>query len=125
VKLSEELEFLEAYSSLHKKRMGEAFDVITEVSETAMKKEIPPLALQLLVENAVKHNIAVKEEPLVIRIKSNVETLTVSNNVNLKESAYSEKTGLENLKKRYALLSSKPVKVISDHKKFEVEVPLL
>jgi len=125
VKLSEELEFLEAYSSLHKERMGEAFDVITEVSETALKKEIPPLALQLLVENSVKHNIAVKEEPLVIRIKSNIETLTVSNNVNLKESAYSEKTGLKNLMERYALLTDQPVKVISDDKKFEVEIPLL
>lgn len=125
VKLAEELEFIEAYTAIHKERMGDAFEVITEVNETDRKKQIPPLALQLLVENAVKHNIAVKEEPLVIRIKSNVETLTVSNNVNLKESAYSEKTGLKNLMERYTLLTDKQVKVISDDKKFEVEIPLL
>ncbi|MBW6534280.1 MAG: histidine kinase [Mariniphaga sp.] len=124
-KLSEELEFLEAYIEIHKERMGDSFKVKTEIDETALKKEIPPLALQLLVENAVKHNIAVKEEPLVIRIKSNIETLTVSNNVNLKESAYSEKTGLKNLMERYALLTDQPVKVISDDKIFEVEIPLL
>jgi LytS/YehU family sensor histidine kinase len=125
VKLSKELEFIQAYSSLHKERMGEAFQVVSEVNEADRKKEVPPLALQLLVENAVKHNIAVKEEPLVICIKSNVEKLTVSNNVNLKESAYSEKTGLKNLMERYALLTDKQVKVISGDKKFEVEIPLL
>ncbi len=125
VKLSEELEFLEAYIEIHKERMGDSFKVKTEIDEPALKKEIPPLALQLLVENAVKHNIAVKEEPLVIRLKSNIQTLTVSNNLNLKESAYSEKTGLKNLMERYALLTDQPVKVISDDKIFKVEIPLL
>jgi hypothetical protein len=125
VKLNEELEFIEAYTAIHKERMGEAFEVMTEVNESDQKKEVPPLALQLLVENAIKHNIALRETPLIIQIHSNGEKLTVSNNVNLKESAYSEKTGLKNLKKRYALLTDKPVKVISDDKKFEVEIPLL
>jgi LytS/YehU family sensor histidine kinase len=125
VKLADELEFIDAYSAIHKERMGDAFKVIIDVKDADRNKEIPPLALQLLVENAIKHNIALKETPLIIQIDSNGEKLTVSNNVNLKESAYSEKTGLENLKKRYALLTDQPVKVISDDKKFEVEIPLL
>ena len=125
VKLTDELAFIEAYTAIHKERMGKAFQVITEISEPSLKKEVPPLALQLLIENAVKHNIAVKDTPLVIRIKSKGETLTVSNNVNLKESAYSEKTGLENLKKRYALLTGKPVEVRPGKENFEVEIPLL
>lgn len=125
VKLTDELEFIEAYTAIHKERMGQAFQVITEISEPALKKEVPPLALQLLIENAVKHNIAVKDTPLVIRIKSNEETVTVSNNINLKESAYSEKTGLKNLKKRYALLTHKLVEIRSEKEKFEVEIPLL
>jgi two-component system, LytTR family, sensor kinase len=125
VKLSEELEFLEAYVEIHKERMGDSFNVKTEIDETALKKEIPPLALQLLVENAIKHNMALKEKPLIIHIQSDGEKLIVSNNVNLKESAYSEKTGLENLTQRYALLTDRPVKVRPDKEIFEVEIPLL
>ncbi|MDY0078608.1 MAG: histidine kinase [Bacteroidales bacterium] len=125
VKLSDELEFIEAYTELHKKRMGEAFEVICKVSESALKKDVPPLALQLLVENAVKHNIAVKDAPLTIRIESNEDTLTVSNNLNLKESAFSEKTGLNNLKQRYALLTDRLVEVSHGSETFEVKIPLL
>lgn len=125
VKLVEELDFIEAYTSIHQERMGNSFEVITDVKEEEIKKEIPPLALQLLVENALKHNVALKEAPLKIRIKSNGETLTVSNNVNPKESAFSEKTGLENLAQRYALLTDKPVEIITGNKKFEVIIPLL
>ena len=125
VKLSDELEFIDAYTILHKERVGEAIKVIFEVNETALKKEIPPLALQLLVENAVKHNIALKDAPLIIRIKSDGETLTVSNNLNLKESAFSEKTGLINLKQRYALLTDRPMEVRSGKETFQVEIPLL
>lgn len=125
VKLSDELEFIEAYTALHKERMGEAFEVINEVSDAASKKDIPPLALQLLVENAVKHNIAVKEAPLTIRIKSNDDTLTVCNNLNFKESAFSEKTGLNNLIQRYALLTDREVEVRTGNENFEVKIPLL
>jgi len=125
VKLSDELEFIEAYIALHKKRMGEAFEVIINVSESALKKDVPPLALQLLVENAVKHNIAVKDAPLSIRIESTENKLTVSNNLNLKESAFSEKTGLNNLKQRYALLTDSLVEVSHGSETFEVKIPLL
>lgn len=125
VKLSDELEFIEAYTALHKKRMGEAFEVISKVSDSALKKEIPPLALQLLVENAVKHNIALKDAPLTIRIESNEDSLTVCNNLNLKESAFSEKTGLNNLKQRYALLTDRLVEVSHGRETFKVKIPLL
>ncbi|MBV2247923.1 MAG: histidine kinase [Lentimicrobium sp.] len=125
VKLSDELEFMDAYTALHRERMGEAFQVIKKVGETALKKDIPPLALQLLVENAVKHNIATKDAPLIIHIASNEDSLTVSNNLNLKESAYSEKTGLNNLKQRYALLSDRQVEINHGNDTFEVKIPLL
>ena len=125
VKLSDELEFIDAYTALHKERMGEGLEVIKKVSEAALKKEIPPLALQLLVENAVKHNIAAKDAPLTIRIESNEDTLTVCNNLNLKESAFSEITGLNNLKQRYALLTDRLVEVNHGTETFEVKIPLL
>jgi two-component system, LytTR family, sensor kinase len=125
VKLSDEVDFIKSYASLHKERLGEAFSVKIRVSEPAGEMEIPPLALQLLVENAVKHNIAVKEEPLLIEITAEEGTLTVRNNINLKESVQSEQTGLENLEKRYSLLTSRPMKISQDDNKFEVKIPLL
>jgi two-component system, LytTR family, sensor kinase len=125
VKLADELEFMEAYTAIHKERMGNAFRVITEIRKDTLNRQIPPLALQLLVENAIKHNIALNADPLVIRIKAGGETLTVSNNINLKESAYSEKTGLQNLTRRYAILTDRTVNVRSDNETFEVEIPLL
>jgi two-component system, LytTR family, sensor kinase len=125
VKLSDELEFIEAYTAIHKERMGDAIQVVTEVDDAARKKEIPPLALQLLVENAIKHNIAVKENPLKIWINATGKTLIVSNNLNLKESAFSEQTGLNNLKQRYAMLTIRKVEVRQGKENFEVEIPLL
>jgi hypothetical protein len=73
----------------------------------------------------VKHNIATKDAPLIIHIASNEDSLTVSNNLNLKESAYSEKTGLNNLKQRYALLSDRQVEINHGNDTFEVKIPLL
>ncbi len=125
VKLAEELEFIEAYTAIHKERMGDALQVKTDINSHDLKKEIPPLALQLLVENAVKHNMAFKNNPLVIRIRSAGENLSVSNNINLKESTFSEKTGLQNLMKRYSLLTDKPVIVNPGKDFFNVEIPLL
>ena len=125
VKLSEELEFIEAYTALHKERMGSAFIVETNISHEALSRKIPPLALQQLVENALKHNIALKDNPLVIRIDAKGETLTVTNNLNAKESDFSEKTGLKNLAQRYSLLAAKTVVIKSDELTFEVEIPLL
>lgn len=125
IKLSDELEFIDAYTVLHKERMGEAIKVIVEVDEKALKKEIPPLALQLLVENAVKHNIALKDAPLIIQINSAEETLIVRNNLNLRESGFSENTGLSNLKHRYALLTDRKMEIRPGKEVFEVEIPLL
>ena len=66
-----------------------------------------------------------KNAPLTIHIKSNDDTLTVSNNLNLKESAFSEKTGLNNLIQRYALLSDRQVEINQGKENFEVKIPLL
>lgn len=125
VKLSDELEFMEAYIALHMERMGASLRVETKVDEALRKKDIPPLALQQLVENALKHNIALKDEPLVIKIHASGNTLVVTNNLNPKESDFSEKTGLTNLVRRYAILTEKPVDFQSGEKIFKVQIPLL
>lgn len=125
VKLAEELEFIEAYAEIHKERLGEAFILNINVPAAVRKKEIPPLALQLLVENAVKHNIAVMEEPLVIHIMCHHNMLVVTNNLNPKESGHSEQTGLKNLVNRYRLLTEAQVTITRADNKFEVGIPLL
>lgn len=125
VKLKDELEFIEAYADIHIERLGEAFQLNIDVKEPVLEKEIPPLALQLLVENAVKHNAAVKEKPLVITIKSRENNLSVINTVNPKESTFSEQTGLFNLTKRYEMLTDARVKIHQGKELFEVEIPLL
>lgn len=125
VKLGEELDFINSYTGIHKERLGDAFVVDVDVGDAAKEKEIPPMALQLLVENAIKHNIAIKEEPLVIRIEAKDDRVIVSNNVNLKESVYSEQTGLDNLKGRYGMLTAKPIRIRQDKGNYTVEIPLL
>lgn len=125
VKLKDELEFIEAYVALHMERMGSALRVETEVDNIARKKNIPPLALQQLVENALKHNTALKDEPLVIKIYSSGDTIIVINNLKPKDSDFSKKTGLSNLVERYSILTEIPVNITSDEHSFKVEIPLL
>lgn len=125
VKLADELSFLEAYTALHKERMGAALNVEMQVDDASLKKEIPPLALQMLVENALKHNKALKDAPLNIQIHTQNNALAVTNNLNPKESDFSEKTGLKNLVERYSHLTGKPVEINQDEHSFHVAIPLL
>lgn len=125
VKLKDELEFIESYIGVHKERLGDNLNVKMSVNREMLQKELPPLTLQLLVENAIKHNIADKNEPLQIDIFTENEKLVVRNNVRLKETGYSIKSGLKNMVKRYDMLTDQKVKVMNDDAHFTVEVPLL
>jgi len=125
VKLKEEIDFIDAYIAIHKERLGEALTVNISVDDDAIEKEIPPLSLQLLIENAIKHNIAIKEEPLTIEIKTTTDKLIVENNLNPKDTSYSTHTGLKNLISRYAILTDQTVNVVGGENSFCVELPLL
>ncbi|WP_346855429.1 histidine kinase [uncultured Draconibacterium sp.] len=125
VKLSEEFEFIESYIGLHKERLGAGIEVKSAILEQDLEKEIAPLTLQLLVENAIKHNVTSKESPLKIEIISDTKFLTVSNSLNLRASSYSTKTGLRNLVKRYEMLTSEEIVVQYDEERFEVKIPML
>lgn len=125
VKLSEEFEFMRAYYALHKERLGDGLVVEVNINEDFSDKEIAPLTGQLLIENAVKHNITSKETPLKITVKIENDYLVVSNNMNLRKTSYSTKTGLRNLVKRYEMLTEKELVVQYDDEHFEVKVPLL
>lgn len=125
VELKEELKFIDSYVSLHKERLGEGIDVQFIIDKSGVEKNIAPLTLQLLVENAIKHNIVSKDNPLLLEISSDNEYLTVKNNLQLKESSYSTKTGLNNLIQRYELLEGGDIIVKQNDDYFTVKVPLL
>lgn len=129
VPLHTELEFIKAYCHLLKKRFGEALQIdIPDVPDTAGDSCIPPLSLQMLIENAVKHNIVSKEMPLQIRVYlKGMQSITVENTYQplQKETIMRSESGLANIRKRYQHLSDLQIHVSCDHHFFKVDLPLL
>lgn len=125
VLLHEELKFLHAYIALHKERIGEGLDVSINVSDADLQKELPPLALQLLVENAIKHNATNRKNPLKVEISSTNSVVSVQNNLNVKETTYSTQTGLSTLNKQYKMLAGKTIRIEEKDGYFTVSLPLL
>jgi len=124
--LSEELNFTESYSHLMKIRYGENFQILYNIDEKYKTWYIMPISLQLLVENAVKHNVISTKYPLVLTIETTPnDTIKVMNTIQLKkEEEQGEGIGLANLRERYELLFQKEVSIsITDV--FSVEIPLI
>ena len=127
VSLETELSFVESYIFLLKTRFEHSLTVNFTINKTAFNTFVPPLSLQMLVENAVKHNIISKEKPLHIEIYAdNINTLFVKNNYQPKISTKnSTKIGLNNIVKRYQYLTQQPVQVLNNEQHFMVALPLL
>lgn len=128
ISLEEELAMVETYYFLQQKRFGEHLELRVEIPEDWKKSfGLPPLSLQLLIENAVKHNAVSHETPLLISVHtSEGSTLVVENNLNPKLSAEpSTGIGLDNIINRFIILSGNKVKVNKANGKFVVEVPLI
>lgn len=127
--LEEELEFVAAYVAIQKERFLDNLIVNIEVPQKYVHKKIIPLSLQLLVENAIKHNIISTKKPLTISITINQEKdlIKVTNTLQKKSKTISStKVGLENITKRYKLLSEEKLVTIEEHEHtFEVTLPLL
>ncbi|RZJ67464.1 MAG: sensor histidine kinase [Flavobacterium sp.] len=125
--LREELEFMNSYVYILKERFEDAFDVDISIDANLLGKKMPPLALQLLVENAIKHNVVSMEEPLHVKItNSGHGFLTVSNRILPRLSAEpSTGKGLENIETRYRLLSGKSIEIDDKSGYFTVRIPLL
>jgi two-component system, LytTR family, sensor kinase len=127
VPFEKEMFLLEAYFFLLKIRFGDKLILHKEGIE-AVKGFVPPLALQLLVENAVNHNEISTQHPLRIFIyfdKKN-ETLSVKNNLKPKRMpTQGAGLGLYNLNNRYELLAQKSIDIIKDEQKFEVIIPII
>lgn len=126
VSLETEMKFVESYLFLQKIRFDEKLKVDVEIGGFE-KRMIPPLALQMLLENAIKHNTIAKDEPLTIKIFVEKEMLVVENNLQIKNIPIEEVSGmgLANIKARYEFLSDKPVVIEMTDQIFRVELPLL
>lgn len=124
--LKEELDVLRAYAFLLQTRFGDKLSVTINVPEDRMKKRIVPLSLQLLMENAIKHNIVSSDKPLRIDVFAENGCLVVSNNLQ-KKNQLTESTGigLDNIRNRYKLLGNGTVKVTEDGATFTVSIPLI
>ncbi|MBN1339934.1 MAG: histidine kinase [Bacteroidales bacterium] len=126
VKLKDELPFLESYIFLLKTRFDKNLVVETDIAPGDEEMMVAPVVLQLLLENAIKHNVISKNKPLTISIKSGNNEITVRNNLQLKSSTEgSSKIGLNNIKKRYEYLTGRKIDILNDENFFAVTIPLL
>lgn len=127
IELGTELKFIESYTYLLQTRHGGGINVRFNVSDAYLNRSLPPLTLQLLVENAVKHNMVLVDSPLLIQI-STTETgqLQVSNNLQRKNGRVdSNGVGLSNIVARYRMLTQADVIVRDQDGQFTVLLPLL
>jgi sensor histidine kinase YesM len=107
-------------------RIGTTIDFKMHISDEALTMKLPPLTLQILIENAIKHNVASEQNVLKITISSQEKfKLEVKNNLNPKSDLNSTQTGLSNLRKRYALLKKGEIEVNQTPDEFIVLVPLI
>ncbi len=128
VSLLTELEFMEAYLHILEKRFEDQLIIESKVDNKLKNKMIPPMALQTLVENTIKHNKLSVKAPLKVEIYNEGNSyLVVKNNIqkkNIKPGNPGE-TGLHNLSKRFSYVTDNKMEVIDNGKHFIVKLPLL
>jgi tetratricopeptide (TPR) repeat protein len=128
VQLKEELELSKAYISLQKMRFGENLQISLSISTDRLEDSVPPLSLQLLLENAIKHNEVDAENPLQIDIQDEAEYLIVRNNLQQRPASEIETSthiGLKNLKERYRLAGGKEPVFVMTNQEYIVKLPLV
>ncbi|WP_420148063.1 sensor histidine kinase [Spirosoma sp.] len=131
INLKTELEFLDAYCFLLNIRFDGKFQLVNRISEDeSLRYNIAPLTLQLLMENAVKHNQMLRKQPLIVTLAIQGNYLLVSNPIQyrLADKTFTEKStgiGLANITNRYRLLTDRPVLVTREDNTFIVSIPLL
>ncbi len=126
VALQTEIDFIQNYIFLIETRFHQAVAIELNIPTTMREYAIVPVTLQMLIENALKHNIADRDKPLKIEIVTVGDYLMVSNNLQLRDQVTtSNKQGLENLKSLYRFLTDKPILVESTDNRFFIKIPLL
>jgi two-component system LytT family sensor kinase len=126
IALKEELEILTSYMFLLEARFEEGINLQCDISHAHRQSFIPPFTLQLLVENCIKHNVVSLEQPLLIRLYTDGDTLVMENNLQLKKNPEpSTKMGLENINQRYLHFQDKPIEIIENNQLFKVILPVI
>lgn len=126
ITLSEEQQLLETYIFLQKKRYANGLQLNIQIAEEFILSRIPPMTLQMLAENALKHNVASKSKPLLINISVEDDFIVVSNNLQAKNNPeVSTSLGLKNISERYRLFADKKVIVENNEVNFVVKLPLI
>jgi len=126
IPLKDELEFIEDYFYLLQIRHENKLDLQTSLDDKSRQVMIPPCSLQILIENAIKHNEFSETNPLHIKVYVNDHYLQVSNNIKPKLYAVnSTGIGLKNLSSRYKILFKKDITISTSHENFIVKLPLI
>lgn len=126
IPLQQELDFIKSYLFLQKMRFDKSLEIEVKIEKTKLDKALPPFGLQLLIENAIKHNIISEEQPLKIVISNEGNYLQVQNNLQVRgEQEESTGIGLKNLKARYNLLTEMPVIIEESTDFFTAKIPLI
>ena len=127
VPIKDELEFARNYAYLLQERFGKAYNFVWEVPENNLNSQmIVPIALQTLIENAVKHNAGSNENPLRILIKLEENSVSVENEIREKQLTFqTNRSGLQNLKMRYSFLTETAVVISQTAENFKVILPLI
>lgn len=128
VRLSEELEFVKSYLYLMCIRYFDGLKVVWHIDDKYLDYYVIPSGLQILVENAIKHNIASVKIPLTISISTKEDKIVVENKLQLREqstSGSSTGVGLDNLMEQYRLVFGKDIDIVSKDGQFSVSLPLI
>ena len=125
ISVQEEVSFIKDYFHLLKTKFGDQIDMNLQISKDHLRTKIPPLALQMCIENAVKHNVVNRDYQLNIMIKSQGRWIDISNNkTKVPAHQTSFKIGLQNIQERYNLLSDKEIK-IKNESDFIISIPVI
>ena len=125
--LEEELDLIESYCYLISIRFKDCVFFDFNIDQAELNKALPPLTVQMLVENAIKHNVATIEKPVRIKIYSENGNLIVENNIQKKKYLPRERkaSGLNNIKRRYEFFTEKSLEIVESEKSFIVILPLI
>ena len=126
VSLEEELKFCEAYLALQQIRFGDGLKIDYEINTDKSQVSLPPMALQIALENAVKHNQISVQAPLHIRVFEEAKKLVIQNNLQKKAAHIVNSThiGVQNIKERYKLIGKEQPEFIESTTDFTVKLPL-
>lgn len=126
ISLRDELKFSKAYIHIQSERFGDNLKLNWNIPKASLDAMIVPMSLQLLLENAIKHNVISRAKPLEVNINIKDDCVVVDNRIQLKSTQLpSTKVGLKNIEKRYVLITEKSVEIVNNGNQFSVSLPLL